>query len=82
MQPAQIVVTIIAGIVAGWLASFVLGGGGLIKYLIWGLLGSAVGGFLLPLVGIKLDLGHPLLTQIVTAAIGAVVVVLIARLIA
>jgi uncharacterized membrane protein YeaQ/YmgE (transglycosylase-associated protein family) len=70
------------GIVAGWLASVVVGGGGLIRYLITGLIGAFVGGFLFKAVGINLNLGHPLVNEIVVAAIGAVVIVLLARLIA
>lgn len=34
MQPQSIVVFLIIGLVAGWLASFVVGGGGLVSYLI------------------------------------------------
>ncbi|PIY72805.1 MAG: GlsB/YeaQ/YmgE family stress response membrane protein, partial [Rhodobacterales bacterium CG_4_10_14_0_8_um_filter_70_9] len=37
--------TLAIGLVAGWLASLVVGGGGLLKYIVWGLLGSVVGGF-------------------------------------
>lgn len=70
------------GLVAGWLASLLLGGGGLIKYLIWGVLGSFVGGFLLPRIGLDIRLGHPLADQIAVATIGAVLVVLAARIIA
>ena len=35
------------GLLAGWLASFVVGGGGLIRYLVSGLIGSFVGGLVL-----------------------------------
>ena len=81
MDPKGIVAMIVIGLVAGWLASLVVGGGGLISYIIWGVLGSFVGGFLLPKLGISIKLGNPLVDQIVVAAIGAVVLVLIGRLI-
>lgn len=81
MQPMQIVVIIVIGLIAGWLASLVVGGGSLVKYIIWGLLGSAVGGFLLPRLGLNLSLGNALIDQILVAAIGAVIVVVIARVI-
>lgn len=81
MQPAQIVVVIVIGLIAGWLASLVVGGGSLVKYIVWGLLGSFVGGFLLPRLGLNISLGNALVDQIVVAAIGAVIVVLIARII-
>jgi len=69
------------GLVAGWLASLVVGGGGLLKYIVWGLLGSVVGGFLLPALGVSINLGAPLVNQIVVSAIGAIVLVVVARVV-
>ena len=40
------------GLVAGWLASLLLGGGGLIRNLIVGVIGAFVGGWLLSAVGV------------------------------
>lgn len=76
-----ILVALAIGLVAGWLASLVVGGGGLLKYVIWGVLGSVVGGFLLPAVGVSINLGSPLVNQIVVSAIGAIVLVLVARVV-
>jgi uncharacterized membrane protein YeaQ/YmgE (transglycosylase-associated protein family) len=45
-------------------------------------LGSFVGGFLLNAFNVKLGISNPLLNQIVTGAIGAIVVVIIARILA
>ncbi|MEO1471908.1 MAG: GlsB/YeaQ/YmgE family stress response membrane protein [Pseudomonadota bacterium] len=81
MQTQSIIAAAIIGIVAGWLASFVVGGGGLIKYLVWGVLGSFVGGFLLPRLGVTIATGFPLLDAILVSTIGAIVLVLVARLI-
>jgi uncharacterized membrane protein YeaQ/YmgE (transglycosylase-associated protein family) len=81
MDPKGIVAMIVIGFVAGWLAKFVVGGAGVVSYTIWGVLGSFVGGFLLPKVGVSIKLGNPLVDQIVVAAIGAIVLVLVARLI-
>lgn len=77
----KLVVFLIIGLVAGWLASFIVMGGGLIQYLLSGVIGAFVGGYLLDLLGIRLGIKNPLLAQIVTATIGAIVVVLVARLI-
>lgn len=77
----QIVIFLLVGLVAGWLASFIVLGGGLIQYLVSGVIGAFVGGYLLDLLGIRLGIKNPLLAQIVTATIGAIVVVIIARLI-
>ncbi|MEL7139480.1 MAG: GlsB/YeaQ/YmgE family stress response membrane protein [Pseudomonadota bacterium] len=81
MQIGPLIAVAVIGIVAGWLASFIVGGGGLIKYLIWGVLGSVVGGILLPAVGININTGTPLLDTILVATIGAVVLVFGARII-
>lgn len=70
------------GIVAGWLASIVVGGGGLLRYLVTGIVGAFVGGFVLNALGVNLGIRNALASQIVTATIGAIVVVLLARLIA
>ncbi len=67
------------GLVAGWLASFVLGGGGLIRCLVSGLIGAFVGGFLFNLLGIDINLGNAIVNQIVVATVGAIVVVFVAR---
>lgn len=78
----QIVVTIVIGLVAGWLASLVVGGGGLLRYIITGIIGAFVGTFVLGALGIRLRLGNNVLEQIVTAAVGAIIVVILARIIA
>lgn len=81
-QLQSLAVVCLIGIVAGWLASVVVGGGGLIRYLITGIIGAFVGGFLLNAMGVNLGIRNALASQIVTATIGAIVVVLLARLIA
>ncbi len=82
MDSKALAVMLIVGVIAGFLASFVVGGGGLIRYLITGIIGAFVGGFLFQASGISLGIGNPLINQIVTATIGAIIVVLLARLIA
>ncbi len=78
----QILITLLIGLVAGWLASLVVGGGGLLRYIITGIIGAFVGTFVLGALGIKLRLGNSVLEQIVTAAVGAIIVVILARIIA
>jgi len=79
MSAQQIIIVLAIGLVAGWLASLVVGGGGLIRYIIWGLLGSVVAGLVLPAIEVSITIGNPLITQIVTAAIGAIILVVIGR---
>jgi len=62
---------------AGWL----VGGSGLLQYMVTGLAGSLIGGFLLDRLGIDLSIRNPLGHRIATATVGAVIVVLLARLI-
>ncbi len=69
------------GVVAGWLASWLVGGSGLLQYIVTGLAGSLIGGFLLERLRIDLGIHNQTASRIVTATIGAVVVVLLARLI-
>lgn len=69
------------GIVAGFLASILVGGGGLVQYLLSGVIGAFVGSYLLNALGVNLGIKNELAAQIVTATIGAIVVVLLARLI-
>jgi uncharacterized membrane protein YeaQ/YmgE (transglycosylase-associated protein family) len=70
------------GLVAGFLASLIVGGGGLITYLISGVIGSFVGGYLFTALRIELGIRNDLVRQIVTSTVGAILVVLLARLIA
>jgi uncharacterized membrane protein YeaQ/YmgE (transglycosylase-associated protein family) len=81
-QARDLIVFAIIGIIAGFLASLVVGGSGLVTYLITGIIGAFVGGYLLKALNIDLHIGSPLVSQIITAAIGAIIVVILARLIA
>ncbi len=69
------------GIVAGFLASIVVGGSGLFTYLITGVLGAFVGGYVFNALGIKMSVGNPLVSQIITSTVGAIIVIIVARLI-
>lgn len=70
------------GLAAGWLASWIVGGSGLLRYVLTGMVGSLVGSFLLERLGIDLGLRSELASRIVTATIGAMLVILAARLVA
>jgi uncharacterized membrane protein YeaQ/YmgE (transglycosylase-associated protein family) len=78
----QIIVFLVIGLVAGFLASVVMGGEGLLRYLIVGVLGAFVGGYLFSALRIELPIKNGFLSQVVTATVGAILVVIIARLIA
>ena len=74
------------GLVAGWLAGQLLGGGGLIRNIVVGIIGAFVGGALvqvgllnLPASVTQVTNMVPYGTQITISTIGAMIVILIAR---
>jgi uncharacterized membrane protein YeaQ/YmgE (transglycosylase-associated protein family) len=81
-QTRDLLVFALIGIIAGFLASLVVGGDGLIRYLITGVIGAFVGGYLFRVLGVNLGIRNVVVSEIITAAIGAIVVVMLARLIA
>ena len=80
------IVMALNGLVAGWLAGLFLGGGGLIRNAIVGIIGAFVGGALvsskllvLPVSVTQVTDSVPYGTQILVSTIGAAIVILIAR---
>ena len=83
IETRALLVFVFVGIVAGFIASLLLGGdGGLLRYLITGIIGAFVGGYLFDVLKIDLGIRSKLLSEIATASVGAVIVVLLARFIA
>jgi uncharacterized membrane protein YeaQ/YmgE (transglycosylase-associated protein family) len=81
LDAQTLIIVVVVGLIAGWLASFVVGGSGPLRYLITGLLGAIVGTYLFSALNIRIPIGDPIAAQIVVAAIGAIVLVLAARFI-
>jgi uncharacterized membrane protein YeaQ/YmgE (transglycosylase-associated protein family) len=82
VQSRSIVSWIIIGLLAGGIASIVVGGGGgLLGWLIAGLIGSVVGGFLAQQLKITLNFGNAFLEQLVISLGGAIIVLIVARII-
>jgi uncharacterized membrane protein YeaQ/YmgE (transglycosylase-associated protein family) len=71
------------GIVAGWLASQIVGGkGGIIRYLFAGILGSFLGPVILSFTGFELpSFGVAYLNEVLIATLGATAIVVVARII-
>jgi uncharacterized membrane protein YeaQ/YmgE (transglycosylase-associated protein family) len=81
-QSKSIVSWVVIGLLAGGLASLIVGGGGgLLGWLIAGLIGSVVGGFLAQQLKINLNFGNAFLEQLVISLGGAIVVLIVARVI-
>jgi uncharacterized membrane protein YeaQ/YmgE (transglycosylase-associated protein family) len=81
MDVQSIIIWLIIGGVAGWLAGMVVKGGGfgLIGDIIVGIIGAFIAGWLLPRLGILI--GGGTVGAIINAFIGAVILLLILRLI-
>jgi uncharacterized membrane protein YeaQ/YmgE (transglycosylase-associated protein family) len=81
MTAETLIIWIIVGAVAGWLAGLVVRGGGfgLVGNIIVGIIGAFLGGWLLGLAGFSVGAG--IINTIFTAFIGAVVLLLIVRVI-
>jgi uncharacterized membrane protein YeaQ/YmgE (transglycosylase-associated protein family) len=76
-----LLVIIVVGVVAGYLAGRVMEGGGfgLIGDLLVGLVGAFIGDWLMPQLGIHLGVG--IVALIINAFVGAVVLLLVLRLV-
>jgi uncharacterized membrane protein YeaQ/YmgE (transglycosylase-associated protein family) len=73
-----ILMWIVVGLIAGWLATQILGGrGGLLYNLAVGLVGAIVGGILFDQLGLVVKPGF--LGDLISATIGAVIFLLIWR---
>jgi len=81
LSAESILVILVVGIVAGWLAGKVVRGTGfgLVGDLLVGIAGALFAGLLFPRLG--LGLGGGLLSQILFAALGAIILLLIVGLV-
>jgi uncharacterized membrane protein YeaQ/YmgE (transglycosylase-associated protein family) len=81
MSTESILVILIVGIVAGWLAGKVVRGAGfgLIGDLLVGIAGAFVAAWLFPRLGIRI--GSGIVSEIIFSALGAIILLLVVRLI-
>ena len=80
MSLYDIIVMIIIGAIAGWLAGFIMNSKGtLLRNIILGILGGFVGGFIFSLLHINIDvaIGPINVGTIIVSAIGACIVIFI-----
>lgn len=78
-----ILIALVIGAIAGWLAGVIVKGGGfgLIGNIVVGIVGAFVASWLLPTLGLGFSAGNAIITSILYATIGAVVVLLIVSLV-
>jgi uncharacterized membrane protein YeaQ/YmgE (transglycosylase-associated protein family) len=81
MSGESIIIILVIGLVAGWLASQIVQGTGLgiVGDIIVGIIGAFIGGWLLPRLNIHLGTG--IVSAIINATIGAIVLLAIIRLV-
>lgn len=71
---------LLIGLIAGWLASAVVGGGyGIVGDIVVGVVGAFLGGYLFRVLDISA--GGGLLGRIIVATVGAIVLLLLLRLV-
>jgi uncharacterized membrane protein YeaQ/YmgE (transglycosylase-associated protein family) len=82
MPVETLVIWLLVGAVAGWLAGMIVKGGGfgLFGDIVVGIVGAFAGGWLLPKLGVHLVV-DPIVGTIISATIGAIVLLLILRVI-
>jgi uncharacterized membrane protein YeaQ/YmgE (transglycosylase-associated protein family) len=81
MDVQALIIWLVVGAIAGWLAGMVVKGSGygLIGDIVVGILGGLIAGWLLPQVGIVI--GSGIIAAIIDAFIGAVILLIALRLI-
>ena len=77
----SLLVFLIVGAIAGWLAGLIVKGFGfgLLGNIVVGIVGAFIAGWLFPAIGVSLGTG--IVAAIIHAAIGAIILLLIIRLV-
>ena len=79
MSVEHLIWFLLIGLAAGWIASMVMksGRGGIVQYLVIGVIGALLGGWLFGMLGIS---AGGLVGSLITAVIGAIVLIALLRL--
>ncbi|MDX2265315.1 MAG: GlsB/YeaQ/YmgE family stress response membrane protein [Hyphomicrobiales bacterium] len=83
MTAEAIIIWLVIGAVAGFLAGLILQGGGfgLVGNIIVGILGAFFASLIFPALGVGINVGTPIVNQIVVATLGAVILLFLIGLI-
>ena len=83
MDGQSILIILLLGALAGWLAGMVFQGGGLglLGNIVCGIIGGFIGYWLLPKLGVNINTGTAWLNYVLTAAIGAIVLLALINII-
>jgi uncharacterized membrane protein YeaQ/YmgE (transglycosylase-associated protein family) len=79
MDPQSLVIWVVIGAIAGFLAGLITQGGGfgLIGNIIIGIVGAVVAAYFFPRLGVAIPIGDPMIKEIVVATIGAVILLFV-----
>ena len=79
MSVERLIWFLLIGIAAGWIASMLMksGKGGILQYMVIGVIGALLGGWLFSLLGLG---ASGLLGSLIVATVGAVVLIALLRL--
>jgi len=82
VELSELIRFLIVGLIAGWIAGFFVRGGvprrGFVSKIVVGMLGAVIGGFLFDQLGVQGGVGF--LGSVFTATVGAVVLLVLIRL--
>ncbi len=83
MSLETIIIWLIVGAIAGFLAGLIVKGYGfgIIGNIVVGIVGAFLAGWLLPQLGLGFSVGGPLVTSILYATIGAIILLLLIGLV-
>jgi uncharacterized membrane protein YeaQ/YmgE (transglycosylase-associated protein family) len=83
MSGTSLIIFLLIGAIAGWLAGLIVRGFGfgLLGNIVVGIVGAFLAGWLLPTLGVSFSLGSPIVTSIVYAMIGAIVLLVLIGLV-
>jgi uncharacterized membrane protein YeaQ/YmgE (transglycosylase-associated protein family) len=83
MTATALIVFLLIGAIAGWLAGLIVRGFGfgLLGNIVVGIIGAFIAGWLLPRLGVSFMLVSPLVTSILYAMIGAIVLLVLIGLV-
>jgi len=81
MEPGDILIWLVIGAIAGWLATLLIRGSGygLFGDIVVGIVGSVIAGYLLPRIGVHLGIGF--VRSVINACIGACLLLTVLRLV-
>ncbi len=78
-----IIIAMIVGGIGGWLAGVIVKGGGfgIVGNIVIGIVGAVLASWLLPQLGLGFSVGSPLITSILYAMVGAIIVIVLLSLV-